>query len=107
MCIQVVPPGGSPQGSQGGSLDPLEAFPPAPPGGPTNQFILNHLYVYSIILYQYFGRYSHFNSALFYPKTIIVITLVNRRVGSSNDHHIKDKGHIYLLLTKSLARNDY
>ena len=50
---------------------------------------------------------THFNSALFYLKTKIAIALVNRRVGSSNDHHVKDKGHTYPLLSKSFARNDY
>ena len=50
---------------------------------------------------------THFNSACFYLKTKVAISLANQRVRSSNDHHVKDKRHTYLLLSKSFGQNDY
>ena len=50
---------------------------------------------------------THFNSACFYLKTKVAISLANQRVRSSNDHHVKDKSHTYLLLSKSFGQNDY
>ena len=49
---------------------------------------------------------THFNSACFYLKTKVTISLANQRVRSSNDHHVKDKSHTYLLLSKSFGQND-